>query len=636
MTNENENESASARFESIGPDAAAEPEAGGEEAAFDEPADTGPVSTLPESAAPESPVSDSGAGAEASLEGTTAALAELLRELAQIGEDAGMRSIAHEIRTERLPALLDGRVSRVVLGEFNHGKSTAINALLGGEVLPTGITPTTSVITHIVSGEGPARIVRDAGAVEVAESELRELLTTEPPNDLRYIEVKSKSDFLSDGVFVVDTPGVNDISKQKVEITYGYVPRADVIVYVLDATQALKRSELAFIEHRLLRGSKERLHFLLGKVDALSEDEVAEVSAHVREQLARLVGDVPLFPVSQRRALRGEDPGFEAFRKEMHAAMLADKAQIVFEGAMRTGRRLAWLMDQNLAIEEGAIRLESDELERRVKNVRVKLDASRTLISDNIALIDQRTSEIAATARDNVRSFAAAFAAALPREVERANAEDLKRYLPDYVHDTFKDWVEEEGTRLAAKLEALAEEIIAITNRNVRDALAEVYAELGVKTRDIDLEVNTFGYDVGVAALGVLGVGAMLARVFLGGVLLAAAPVLAFAVKGKVEGLIRQKASEQGLKAIQAASEKVEAEFLDAVDDFSVKLKRFVEDSGDRLYSQIADALDRVLAERATHADDNDTIVSNIAETRTRITSVRARLEAFSAESAAE
>ena len=114
-------------------------------------------------------------------------------------------------------------------------------------------------------------------------------------------------------------------------------------------------------------------------MDALSEDEVAEVSAHVREQLARLVGDVPLFPVSQRRALRGEDPGFEAFRKEMHAAMLADKAQIVFEGAMRTGRRLAWLMDQNLAIEEGAIRLESDELERRVKNVRVKLDASRTL-----------------------------------------------------------------------------------------------------------------------------------------------------------------------------------------------------------------------------------------------------------------
>ena len=181
-----------------------------------------------------------------------------------------------------------------------------------------------------------------------------------------------------------------------------------------------------------------------------------------------------------------------------------------------------------------------------------------------------------------------------------------------------------------------SEEIIAITNRNVRDALAEVYAELGVKTRDIDLEVNTFGYDVGVAALGVLGVGAMLARVFLGGVLLAAAPILAFAVKGKVEGLIRQKASEQGLKAIQAASEKVEAEFLDAVDDFSVKLKRFVEDSGDRLYSQIADALDRVLAERATHADDNDTIVSNIAETRTRITSVRARLEAFSAESAAE
>ena len=35
----------------------------------------------------------------------------------------------------------------MVLGEFNHGKSTFINALLGAPVLPTGITPTTAAST---------------------------------------------------------------------------------------------------------------------------------------------------------------------------------------------------------------------------------------------------------------------------------------------------------------------------------------------------------------------------------------------------------------------------------------------------------------------------------------------------------
>ncbi|MFT5994237.1 MAG: ribosome biogenesis GTPase A, partial [Bradymonadia bacterium] len=79
-------------------------------------------------------------------ESTATALEALLEDLANLGDNAGMTSIAREIRNERLPALREGRMSMVVLGEFNHGKSTAINALLGGDVLPTGITPTTAVI----------------------------------------------------------------------------------------------------------------------------------------------------------------------------------------------------------------------------------------------------------------------------------------------------------------------------------------------------------------------------------------------------------------------------------------------------------------------------------------------------------
>ena len=34
----------------------------------------------------------------------------------------------------------------VVVGEFNAGKSAFINALIGGQILPEGVTPTTAVI----------------------------------------------------------------------------------------------------------------------------------------------------------------------------------------------------------------------------------------------------------------------------------------------------------------------------------------------------------------------------------------------------------------------------------------------------------------------------------------------------------
>ena len=39
-----------------------------------------------------------------------------------------------------------------MIGEFNRGKSTLVNALLGEEVLPTGVLPLTAVATELAFG----------------------------------------------------------------------------------------------------------------------------------------------------------------------------------------------------------------------------------------------------------------------------------------------------------------------------------------------------------------------------------------------------------------------------------------------------------------------------------------------------
>src|SRR5262245_62922557 len=93
-------------------------------------------------------------------------LLERLAELAAIAERTGMRTLAGDIRRERIPKLADERFHLVVLGEFNHGKSTFVNALLDARVLPTGITPTTAVINRVVWADQPtARAVTRAGEV---------------------------------------------------------------------------------------------------------------------------------------------------------------------------------------------------------------------------------------------------------------------------------------------------------------------------------------------------------------------------------------------------------------------------------------------------------------------------------------
>ena len=40
-----------------------------------------------------------------------------------------------------------------IIGQFSSGKSTFLNALLGQDILPTGITPTTSKVCKICYGQ---------------------------------------------------------------------------------------------------------------------------------------------------------------------------------------------------------------------------------------------------------------------------------------------------------------------------------------------------------------------------------------------------------------------------------------------------------------------------------------------------
>lgn len=557
---------------------------------------------------------------------------ELLVELGEIADECGLKSLADEVEYERLPALARGRITLVVLGEFNHGKSTVVNALLGADVLPVGITPTTAVITHLVYNDSPTVTVKPPQGGESytipydgMEQAVKE--SGAEGEEPEFVEIGYPNEVLGHSLVLVDTPGVNDISRQKVEITYGYLPRADVILYVLDATQVLKKSEVTFIRDRLLRANRDRIIFVLNKIDALSEEDIAEVEQYARERLESLIGPVELFAFSGRRALDqqrkgGELPAeFVNFRQYLMGFLQEQRAYIILDSALAGGARVSGLLEQNLAIKRQGYRLEKDELEQRIRAVRSKLKESRRLIAENTQLIDERINGIAATARHNLRIFTEQFTEQLPGQVERAEARDVKRYLPAWIQDTFKAWLEEEGQAIARSLEELAEEIIEITNESLKEAV-ETYREAFGLSGELDMEVDTIAYDVSVFALGAFGVGVFFfANMLIGSLLTLATPLLAFFLKEKVDAQIKERAKAEGLKAVETASEKLEEELLRVIHDYGARLKDFVETAGDRLYRQIEEALEQVQEE--TQGDvDRDALLAATDERLTRVRGV--------------
>ena len=53
-------------------------------------------------------------------------------------------------------------------------------------------------------------------------------------DDALEVLVRYPAPLLERGLVLVDTPGVNDLEDARAEVTYGYVPRADAVLFLLD------------------------------------------------------------------------------------------------------------------------------------------------------------------------------------------------------------------------------------------------------------------------------------------------------------------------------------------------------------------------------------------------------------------
>jgi GTP-binding protein EngB required for normal cell division len=554
-------------------------------------------------------------------------------QLAEVADAIGMISLASDIRTSRIPKIEAERYHLVVLGEFNHGKSTFVNALLGADILPAGITPTTASINHVVYAPTPtAKVVLTHGETRQLEpSQLKEWVTVAGgrASEVAFVELGYPSDLLANNVVLVDTPGVNDLNEQRAEVTYGYVPRADAVVFLLDAGQALKDSEREFLRSRVLENAKDRLIFVLGKMDLLNPDEKTAVESYVRDHLAKLVTQPVMFTLSARDWLLRKDPasGMPALIQHLSKFLAQDRAQVLLDNAAADAARTAAYLENNLGVRLASCDLDLAELEDRISQVRSHLETSKRKLDELHVRIDADAQAIKAQVALDIDAFARAFVAALPDQIDSVDADDVKRFLPAFIEDKFKEWAEVEGGKLAAMMERLAEEVITVTNENVAAAAAALADRLGSSEAPVQIEVDSFKYDVGVYAVGAIGTTVMLfVNALAGGLLTLAAPILAIVLKSKVAGDIRKQAKEKVPEAVLSAAEAMKPHFDRCVDDFARRLSDFVTSAGNTLYKGIVEVLDRTMRERRETGGNLESLRTATTAQVTQVAAVRAAL----------
>src|SRR5262249_6363075 len=168
---------------------------------------------------------------------------------------------------------------------------------------------------------------------------------------------------------------------------------------------------------------------------------------------------------------------------------------------------------------------------------------SRT-IEERRAGIREEVAAIRAWVRRDLDRFVDDVVRQLPDLIEGASADEIKIYLGSFLERTFADWAQAETKEIAGALETLAEKTIALVREDAHDVAKRVSQALGGDVKTPNVEVDTFGYDVGVFALFTIGLGVMFSNAILGGLLFAAAPVPAGYVEDKGQVEARQKARE--------------------------------------------------------------------------------------------
>lgn len=347
---------------------------------------------LSEEYAVEPEVTDSGAKNKPDLEKlrlykqTKLLLAGQLRILREglivMGRDSSEQECA-----ELMVKLAEDRFTLAVVGQFKRGKSSLMNAIIGRDLLPTGVLPLTSAITVLKYGPTEHLIVHREDSIfpyDLPVTALSDYVTEKgnPGNEkkVKAVYVELPVPFLRCGIEFVDTPGVGSAITANTKTTYDFLPKCDAVLFVTSVDTPMTSLELDFLKE--IREYVNKIFFIVNKTDLLKEDELEDVLKFVIETIRSQVGnsDLKVFPVSARlgglartsgNPILYEQSGIKTLEQAL-ASFLSEEKSTVFLAAL-IHKALKILEEESSAFRDSNLLARIKDVQRE-KSVTVKRD----------------------------------------------------------------------------------------------------------------------------------------------------------------------------------------------------------------------------------------------------------------------
>ncbi|HBE16368.1 MAG TPA: dynamin family protein [Cyanobacteria bacterium UBA11149] len=326
--------------------------------------------------------------------------------------------------------------SVAIVGDFNRGKSTLINALLGADILPSDILPCSATLNRITHGLKPQLKIKfkDRREEKLEIDRLKDYVTklTDESEEMASTieEATIYYPIRHDNVEIIDTPGLND-DDSMTAVTYSVIPKVDAAVMVMMAPVVFAQNEKDFLENQLMTNDLGRVIFVVNAIDRCESPEEKErllnnavnrikkyTLSRAEEQFGkdsedykvyiRKISTPKVFGVSARQALAAKlngdqealvQSGFAEFQTALEEFLTTGAGavglQVAVNRAIASGNEILNFIN----IRENSLAMEQEDFDAAYHKSVAEIAAIREKKKEEMILIDRATENV----RDNVR-----------------------------------------------------------------------------------------------------------------------------------------------------------------------------------------------------------------------------------------
>ena len=176
------------------------------------------------------------------------------------------------------------------VGDFSAGKSSLLNAMMGVDVLPTDVVPTTAVSYELYYSEKEYLEIYHKGQLkEMAKlSQISELKVV--PGDVVYVYLKNQfvKRWNERGIVLVDMPGIDSGIEEHNNAIMNYIQEGSYFFLVTPAEQGtLRSSTLQFVDE--LKKYNLQCSVVISKIDQKPESEIEKIKTDIEAMARRVI-----------------------------------------------------------------------------------------------------------------------------------------------------------------------------------------------------------------------------------------------------------------------------------------------------------------------------------------------------------